>query len=70
MTTLYGLDGLVIEIRGEEARFSAHFETGTETHPTSWKIVYRFSFLDLWRLGRGVDHPLRSSAEVKERVEM
>jgi hypothetical protein len=31
---------------------------------------YRVCFLGVKRLGRGVDHPAPSSAEVKERVEL
>jgi hypothetical protein len=31
---------------------------------------YQLSFLGVERLGRGVDHPPPSSAEVKERVEL
>ena len=50
--------------------FSAPFETGMEVHPASWKIVYRFSFLELWRHGRGVYHPLTCKTEVKGRVEV
>lgn len=70
MTSVYGLDGLGIEFWGGGARFLAPFETGTEAHPVSWKIVYRFSFLEVWWHGLSVDHPLRSSVKVKERVEV
>jgi hypothetical protein len=55
-------------VRG--GRFSSLFETGTKTHSASWKIEYLFTLLELWRNGLGVDHPLRSSAKVKGRVEL
>ena len=50
-------------------RFSAPFQTGPEDHPAFHKMGTR-SFLGVKRPGRGFDHPLLSSAEVKERVEL
>jgi hypothetical protein len=46
------------------ARFSAPVQTGPGAHPAS----YTGPFRGVKRSGRGVDHPLPSSAEVKERV--
>jgi len=51
------------------ARFSAPVQTGTGAHPASYKMGTG-SFMGVKRLGRGVDHPPPSSAEVKERVEL
>jgi len=51
------------------ARFSAPAQTGPEAHPTSY-TVGTGSFPGLKRLGRGVDHPRPSSAEVKESVKL
>ena len=48
------------------ARFSAPVQTGPGAHPAS----YTRSFPGVKLLGRGVDHPPQSSAEVKERVEL
>ena len=64
----YGLDGPGIESQWEE-RFSARVQTGPGTHPASYTIGTG-SFPGVKRPGRGVDHPPRSSAEVKERVEL
>jgi hypothetical protein len=47
------------------ARFFAHVQTGHEVHPTSC-TTGTGSFLGLKRPGRGADHPLPSSAEVKK----
>jgi hypothetical protein len=51
------------------ARFSAHVQTGPGAHPTSCTMDGG-SFPGVKRPQRGVDHPLPSSAEVKERVEL
>ena len=64
----YGLDGPGIESQWG-ARFSAPFQTGPEAHP-AFCTMGTGSFAGLKRLGRGVDHPPPSSAEVKERVEI
>jgi len=48
-------------------RFSAPIQTGCGAHPASYTMGTG-SFPDVKRPGRGVDHPLLSSAEVKERV--
>ena len=48
-------------------RFSAPVQTGPGAHPASCTMGTG-SFPGLKRPGRGVDHPLSSSAEVKERV--
>jgi len=50
-------------------RFSAHVQTGPGAHPAYYMMGTR-SFPGVKRLGRGVDHPLPSSAEVKESVEL
>jgi len=51
------------------ARISAPFETGSEAHPASY-TTGTGSFLGVKRPGGGVGHPLPSSAEVNERVEI
>jgi len=45
-------------------RFSKPVQTGSEAHPASYTMGTG-SFL-----GRGIDHPLPSSVEVKETVEL
>ena len=52
-----------------EARFSALVQTGPGARPASYTMGTG-SFLGVMRLGRGIDHPPPSSAEVKERVEL
>ena len=52
-----------------KARFSAHVQTVPGTQPAFHTMVTG-SFPGVKRPGRGVDHPLLSSAEVKERVEL
>jgi len=51
------------------AKFFASIQTGYEAHPTSYTMGTG-SFLGVKRPGRGVDHRLSSSAEVKERIEL
>ena len=68
ITTRYGLDGPGIESRWE-ARFSALVENGHGAHTATYTMGTG-SFPGVKRLGRGVDHPPPSSAEVKERVEL
>ena len=51
------------------ARLSAPIETGPEAHPASYTMGTG-SFLGVTQLECGVDHPLLSSAKVKERVEL
>jgi len=51
------------------ARFSAPVQTGPGAHPASCTMGTG-SFPGVKRPGRGVDHPLPSRAEVKERVEL
>jgi len=68
ITTRYGLDGPGIESRWE-ARFSALVENGPGAHTATYTMGTG-SFPGVKRLGRGVDHPPPSSAEVKERVEL
>jgi len=50
-------------------RFSPTLQTVTETHPASYKMGTG-SFTEVRRPERGVDHPLPSSTEVKEIVEL
>jgi len=50
-------------------KFSAHVQTSSEAQPASY-TVGTGSFPGLKQLGRGIDHPPPSSAEVKERVEL
>ena len=52
-----------------EARFSAPVQTGPGAHPSSYTMGTG-SLPMVKRPGRGVDHPLPSSSEVKERVEL
>ena len=68
VATRYGLDGPWIESRCG-ARFSAPVETSTKPHPASY-TVGTGSFPGAKWPGRGINHPLPSSAEVKERVEL
>jgi len=51
------------------ATFSAPVQTVPGDHPASYTMVTE-SFLGVKRLGRGVDNPPPSSAEVKEREEL
>jgi hypothetical protein len=51
------------------ARFSAPVQTGIGAHPASCTMGTG-SFLGVKWAGREVDHPLPSSAEVKERVQL
>jgi hypothetical protein len=69
IATRYGLDGPVIESRWGGGRFSAPVQTGCVAHPASY-TVGTGSFPGVKKPGRGVDHPLPPSAEVKERVEL
>ena len=50
-------------------RFSAPVQTGPGVHPASYTMGTG-SFLGVKWPGRGIDHPLPSSAEFKERVEL
>jgi hypothetical protein len=50
-------------------RFSAPVQTGPGAHPASCTMGTG-SFTGVKRLGRGVDHPPPSSAEVKERLQL
>jgi len=68
IATRYGLDGPGIESRWR-ARLSAPVQTGPGTHPASYTMG-TVSFPGVKRLGRGVDHLLPPSTEVKERVEL
>ena len=68
VATRYGLGRPGIEFRWG-TRFSAPVQTGPAAHPASYTMGTG-SFPELKRPGRGVDHPLPSSAEVKERVEL
>jgi hypothetical protein len=48
---------------------TAPVQTGPEAHPASYTMGTG-SFPEVKRPGRGVYHPLPSSAEVKERIEL
>jgi hypothetical protein len=50
--------------------FSAPVQIGPGTHPTSYTVGAGSLFPGVKRAGRGVERPLRSSAEVKEREEI
>jgi hypothetical protein len=68
IATRYELDGPGIESRwGRD--FSEPVQTGPGAHPASCTMDTG-SFPGVKRPGRGVDHPLSSSARVKERVEL
>ena len=70
IVTRYGLDGTGDRIPvGVGARFSAPVQKGPEAHAASYTMGTG-SFAGVKRQGRGVDHPLTSSAEVKERAEL
>ena len=62
IATRYRLDG-----PGIESRWGARFSEPVQTDPEGG---YRFSFPGVKRPGLGFDHPLPSSAEGKERVEL
>jgi hypothetical protein len=67
IATRYGLDGPGIESRlGEIFRTG---QAGHEAHPTSYTMGTGFS-RGVKPLGPGVDHPLTTSAKVKEKVEL
>ena len=66
IVTRYGLDGPGI-ISWWGARCSAPVQTGPGANPASYTMGTG-SFPGVKRPVRGVDHPLTSSAEVKERV--
>jgi len=68
IATRYGLAGPGIECRWG-VRFSAPVQTGSEAHPASY-TTDTGSFPGVKRSGRGVDNPLPSIAEVKERVDL
>jgi hypothetical protein len=68
IATRYGMGG-----QGIESRWGEIFCTLSDRPwgpPTPLYDAYRVSFPGVKRPGRGVDHPLPSSAEVKERVEL
>ena len=68
IATRYRPDSPGIESRWR-AKFPATVQTGPGTHPASYKKG-TVSFPKIKRPGRGVEHPLPSSVEVKERVEL
>ena len=51
------------------ATFSAPVQTGPGANPASYTMGTG-SFLGVKGLGRGIDHPSSSSAEVKERIQL
>jgi hypothetical protein len=64
--TRYGLDGPGIESQGG-ARFPVPVQTGPRDHPASYTLGTG-TFPAVKPPGPGIDHPLLSSAKVKERV--
>ena len=68
IATRYGLGGPGIESRWG-ARFSTTVQTRPGVHPASYTMGTG-SFLGIKRPEYGVEHPLPSSAEIKERVEL
>ena len=69
IATHYGLDGQGIEPQWGGGIFCTRSDRPWGP-PTPLYDAYRVSFPGVKRPGRGVDHPLPSSAEVKERVEL
>jgi hypothetical protein len=53
-----------------EERFSAPVQTSSGAHPSSYTMVTSSSSSGVKRPGRGVEHTLPSSTEVKDRVEL
>jgi hypothetical protein len=68
IATRYGLDGPEIQSQWG-ARFSAPIQACSEAHTASYTMCTE-SFLGVKPPGRGVDHSIPSSAEVKKRVEL
>ena len=68
IATGYGLDGPGIESRWG-ARLHAHVHTAPEALAASC-AMRTGSFPGVKEQGRGVDHPLTSSAEVEEIIEL
>jgi hypothetical protein len=70
----YGLDdrGSRVRFTAEAGSFSLHrrVQNGSGTHPASYPMSTRSSFLGVKRPGRESDHSPPSSAEVKEWVEL
>jgi hypothetical protein len=61
-------DGLsVVRVPGGTGNFLLHHrvQTGSAAHPASYPMGIRGSFLGVERSGREANHPLPSSAEVK-----
>jgi len=54
---------------GGEEEFSAPIQTGPGAHPASYAKGTR-SFPGVKQQGHGIDHPLPTSAKVKERVQL
>jgi hypothetical protein len=68
IATRYGLDGTGTESRWG-ARYFAPVQTGPGAQPACYTKGTR-SLQGVQRPGQSVDHPLTSSVEVKERVEL
>jgi len=68
IATRYGPGGQGIKSQWG-TRFFAPVQTGPGAHPASYTMG-NWSFPGVKRPGRGVEHPLPSSAEVKERAEL
>jgi hypothetical protein len=68
IATRYGMDGPEIKSRwGRDFPHPSRSALGPTQPPVQW---YRVSFPGVEWPGRGVDHPLPSSAKVKERVQL
>jgi hypothetical protein len=70
----YGLDdrGSRVRFPAEAGNFSLHrrVQNGSGTHPASYAMGTRGSFLGVNRPGREADHSPPSNAEVKDSVEL
>jgi hypothetical protein len=67
--TCYGVDGPGIESPGRGGRLPARFHTAPEA-PVASCTMRTIYFPGVKDPGRGVDHPLTSSAEAEERIEL
>jgi len=70
MEIRYGLDIPGIESRLGRDLLQVSRPAQGHIHPRVQRVEYRISFPGVKRPGRSVDHPLQSSAELKERVHL